>query len=55
MQNGNAGTLLLSRSQVEAILTPDACLAAVEDAFRQHANDEPGLVKSLIVARDTAP
>ena len=31
------GTLLLSRSDVEALLTPDACIAAVEDAFRQHA------------------
>ena len=30
-------TLLLSRSEVEALLTPDACIAAVEDAFRQHA------------------
>jgi alanine dehydrogenase len=32
-----AGTLLLSRSDVERLLTPDACIAAVEDAFRQHA------------------
>jgi alanine dehydrogenase len=31
------GTLLLSRSDVEALLTPDACIVAVEDAFRQHA------------------
>ena len=32
-----AGALLLSRSDVERLLTPDACIAAVEDAFRQHA------------------
>ena len=31
------GTLLLSRSDVERLLTPDACMAAVEDAFRQNA------------------
>lgn len=31
------GTLLLSRADVERLLTPDACIAAVEDAFRQHA------------------
>jgi alanine dehydrogenase len=31
------GTLLLSRGDVERLLTPDACIAAVEDAFRQHA------------------
>jgi alanine dehydrogenase len=31
------GTLLLSRSDVERLLTPNACIAAVEDAFRQHA------------------
>ena len=32
-----AATFLLSRSDVERLLTPDACIAAVEDAFRQHA------------------
>ena len=32
-----AGALLLSRSDVERLLTPDECIAAVEDAFRQHA------------------
>jgi ornithine cyclodeaminase/alanine dehydrogenase-like protein (mu-crystallin family) len=31
------GALLLSRSDVERLLTPEACIAAVEDAFRQHA------------------
>jgi len=31
------GTLILSRSDVRRLLTPDACIAAVEDAFRQHA------------------
>src|SRR5260221_7317517 len=34
---GAAGTLLFSRSDVERLLTPDACMALVEDAFRQHA------------------
>lgn len=32
-----AGTLLLSRHDVERLLTPDECIATVEDAFRQHA------------------
>jgi ornithine cyclodeaminase/alanine dehydrogenase-like protein (mu-crystallin family) len=31
-----ADTLLLSRGDVERLLTPDECIAAVEDAFRQH-------------------
>ena len=30
-------TLLLNRGDVERLLTPDECIAAVEDAFRQHA------------------
>lgn len=29
-------TLLLTRADVERLLMPDACIAAVEDAFRQH-------------------
>ena len=33
----SAGALLLSRADVERLLTPDECIAAVEDAFRQHA------------------
>jgi alanine dehydrogenase len=33
----SAGALLLSRSDVERLLTPDECIAAVEGAFRQHA------------------
>jgi alanine dehydrogenase len=36
-QGTTAGTLLFSRSDVERLLTPDACMAAVEDAFCQHA------------------
>ncbi len=32
-----AGALLLSRQDVERLLTPEACIAAVEDAFREHA------------------
>jgi ornithine cyclodeaminase/alanine dehydrogenase-like protein (mu-crystallin family) len=36
-QAPGAGTLLLSRSDVERLLTPEACIAAVEDAFRRHA------------------
>ncbi len=41
------GTLLLSRSDVERLLTPDASIAAVEDAFRQHAlgkTSPPGIL-----------
>ncbi|HKA41931.1 MAG TPA: ornithine cyclodeaminase family protein [Burkholderiales bacterium] len=34
---GAADAILLSRSDVERLLTPDECIAAVEDAFRQHA------------------
>src|SRR4051794_23974768 len=40
-------TLLLSRSDVERLLTPDECIAAVEDAFRRHALGEipaPGIL-----------
>ena len=33
----SAGALLLSRGDVERLLTPEECIAAVEDAFRQHA------------------
>lgn len=33
---GAEGTLLLSRADVTALLTLDACIAAVENAFRQH-------------------
>src|SRR5262245_53098527 len=32
-----AAPLLLSRSDMERLLTPDECIAAVEDAFRQHS------------------
>ena len=32
-----AGAFLLSRSDVERLLTPDECIAAVEEAFRHHA------------------
>ena len=42
-----AGTLLLSRHDVERLLTPDECIAAVEDAFRQHAlgkSPPPGIL-----------
>jgi len=31
------GALLFSRSDIERLLTPGACIAAVEDAFRQNA------------------
>src|SRR5215210_5638351 len=37
MADTAAGALLLSRSAVERLLTQDECIAAVEDAFRQHA------------------
>lgn len=32
-----SGALLLGRDDVERLLTPDACIAAVEEAFRGHA------------------
>src|SRR5262245_8638718 len=41
------GTLLLSRSDVERLLTHDECIAAVEDAFLQHAlgkTPSPGIL-----------
>ncbi len=44
MQNG---TTLLSRADVERLLTPQACIEAVEDAFRRHALGEvapPGIL-----------
>ena len=44
---GYAGALLLTRSDVERLLTPNACIAAVEDAFRRHALGEtspPGII-----------
>jgi alanine dehydrogenase len=40
-------TLLLSRADVERLLTPELCIAAVEDAFRRHALGEtspPGIL-----------
>ena len=42
-----SGSLLLSRDDVERLLTPDACIAAVEDAFRQLADGRappPGIL-----------
>src|SRR6187399_3204105 len=39
--------LLLTRAEVERVLTPKLCIAAVEDAFRQHASGnvpEPGIL-----------
>ncbi len=36
-KSATAGAFLLSRSDIERLLTPDECIAAVEDAFRQHA------------------
>lgn len=42
-----SGALLLSRADVERLLTPDECIAAVEDAFRQHAQGRtpaPGIL-----------
>src|SRR5258706_6818974 len=35
-------TLLLTRSDVEQLLTLDECIAAVEDAFRRHAIGDAG-------------
>src|SRR5215212_5877497 len=42
-----AGTMLLSGQDVERLLTPEACLGAVEDAFRRLALGElppPGIL-----------
>lgn len=42
-----AAALLLSRADVERLLTPDVCIAAVEDAFRQHGQGKvppPGIL-----------
>jgi alanine dehydrogenase len=42
-----AGALLLSRSDVERLLSSDECMDAVEDAFRQHAlgrTPSPGIL-----------
>ena len=42
-----SATLLLARSDVERLLPPEACIAAVEDAFRRHALGEtspPGIL-----------
>src|SRR6185369_1079885 len=39
-------SLLLAKAEVERVLTPEVCIAAVEDAFRQHALGnvpEPGI------------
>src|SRR5262249_22583702 len=47
------GTLLLSRQEVAALLGIDECIAAVEEAFKQHAEGKappPGIVG--IHARD---
>ena len=40
LSQSQAGALLLSRSDVERLLTPAHCIAAVEDAFRRHALGE---------------
>ena len=40
-------TLMLSRADVERLLTPDMCIAAVEDAFRQYGEGKvppPGIL-----------
>jgi alanine dehydrogenase len=42
-----SATVLLGRPDVERLLTPEACIAAVEDAFRRHALGEaspPGIL-----------
>ena len=40
--NKPSDTLLLTRSDVERLLTVEACIAAVEDAFRMHAMGKAG-------------
>jgi hypothetical protein len=47
-----AGTLMLSRSDVERLLAPGECIAAVEDAFRRHAlgdTPSPGVLGIHVV------
>ena len=41
------GTVLLSRADVAALLTLEDCIAAVEDAFRQHGEGKAGTPKVL--------
>jgi L-iditol 2-dehydrogenase len=43
------------RVDVRSLVTHRFALEEAPDAFRRHAEDEPGLVKSLIVARDVGP
>ena len=45
------GTLLLTRSDIAALLTLEECIAAVEEAFRRHGAGEappPGDRKSVV-------
>ena len=55
MSNGTTGALLLSRSDVERLLTPAACIDAVESAFREHAlgRTPPPAILSLHSAEGT--
>jgi alanine dehydrogenase len=41
------GTLLLAQAEIDRLLTPDACIEAVEDAFARHARGQvpaPGIL-----------
>jgi alanine dehydrogenase len=44
---GAAGTLLLARADIAELLTLDECIAAVEDAFRQHGEGRTSAPKVL--------
>src|SRR4029077_12798818 len=43
----SVGTLLLARADVSALLTLDECIAAVEEAFRQHGQGRTSPPKVL--------
>jgi alanine dehydrogenase len=43
----SAGTLLLARADIAELLTLDECIAAVEDAFRQHGDGRTSAPKVL--------
>ena len=50
--HGTAATLLLTRSDVAAVVDTDSCIAAVEDAFRAHAEGRARGPASLGVVTD---
>jgi L-iditol 2-dehydrogenase len=45
--------VVTGRVDVRSLVTHRFALEKAPDAFRRHANDEPGLVKSIIVPDET--